>query len=85
VDDIGDDPFEVAVALAEVEAAEPRRTLAVVGVGLEHRPRTLTLCANHPSHSDEMCVSVCAAPMEEGECRNSGRIYSGRDTVLSLT
>lgn len=50
VDDVGDDPLDVAVALAEVEGAEPRRTLAVVGVGLEHRPRTLTLGADDTTH-----------------------------------
>ncbi|MDG2870830.1 hypothetical protein P7M48_24410, partial [Vibrio parahaemolyticus] len=35
MDDVGDHALEVAVALAEVEAAEPRRTLAVVSVRLE--------------------------------------------------
>lgn len=57
VDDIGDHTLQVAVAFAKVEAAEPSRTLAVVGVGLENGPRTLTLCANYPSHSDSLvCV-----------------------------
>lgn len=50
VEDVGDDALDVAVALAEVEGAEPRRTLAVVGVGLEHRPRTLTLGADDTTH-----------------------------------
>ncbi|GMN32291.1 hypothetical protein TIFTF001_041708, partial [Ficus carica] len=50
VDDVGDDALDVAVALAEVEGAESRRTLAVVGVGLEYRPRTLTLGADDTTH-----------------------------------
>jgi len=50
VDDVGDHALEVPVALAEVEAAEPRRALAVVGVGLEDGPRSLTLCSDHASH-----------------------------------
>lgn len=36
VDDLGYDSLEVAVALAKVEAAEPGRALAVVGVRLEY-------------------------------------------------
>jgi len=64
VDNVGDHALKVAVAFAEVEAAEPGRALAVVGVGLENRPRTLTLSANYPSHSD-LPVCVFAAPMEE--------------------
>jgi len=35
VDDLGDDALEVAVSLSEIEAPEPRRALAVVGVGFE--------------------------------------------------
>lgn len=50
VDDLGDDALEVAVALAEVEAAESGGTLAVVGVGLEDRPCTLTLSSDDSSH-----------------------------------
>ena len=50
VDDVGDDALEVPVALAEVEGAEPGGALAVVGVGLEHGPRTLTLRADDATH-----------------------------------
>jgi len=50
VDDVGDHALEVPVALAEVQAAEASRALAVVGVGLEHGPRSLTLCSDHASH-----------------------------------
>ena len=88
VDDVGDDALEVAVALAEVEAAEPRRTLAVVSVRLEHRPSTLTLSANHPSHSDELCVWVprrWKKDSEEVRVFASCIIYSGGDIVFSLT
>lgn len=51
VDDVGHHALEVAVALAEVEAAKPGRALAVVGVGLEDGARTLTLSSDHSSHS----------------------------------
>lgn len=50
VHDLGDHSLEVAVALPEVEAAEAGRSLAVVGVGLEDRPRTLTLSTNDTTH-----------------------------------
>jgi len=50
VDDLGDHALQVAVALAEVEAAEPSWTLAVVGVGLEYGPSTLTLSSDHTTH-----------------------------------
>lgn len=50
VDDVGDDAFEVAVALAEVEAAEAGGALAVVGVGLEDAAGSFTLCADDPTH-----------------------------------
>lgn len=50
VDDLGDDSFKVAVALAEVEGAEAGRALAVVGVGLEDGTRTLTLSSDHTPH-----------------------------------
>lgn len=50
VDDLGDDALEVAVALAEVEAAEPGGALAVVGVGLEDGPSTLTLSSDYTTH-----------------------------------
>lgn len=50
VDDLGDDALEIAVAFAEVETAEPGRTLAVVGMGLEDGPGTLTLSSDHATH-----------------------------------
>ena len=50
VDDFGDDTLEVTIAFAKVEAAEPGRPLPVVGMGLEDRPCSLTLCPNHTSH-----------------------------------
>jgi hypothetical protein len=50
VDHVGDYALEVPVALAEVEGAEPGGALAVVGVGLEHGSRTLTLRADHATH-----------------------------------
>lgn len=59
VDDLGDDALEVAVALAEVEGAEAGRALPVVGVGLEHRTRSLTLCPDNATHFRR--VRVCAS------------------------
>ena len=50
VDDLSDDALEVAVALAEVEAAEPGGALTVVGVGLEDGPSTLTLSSDYTTH-----------------------------------
>jgi hypothetical protein len=50
VDDVGDHALQVPVALAEVEGPEPGRALAVMGMGLEHGPRTLALSANHAAH-----------------------------------
>jgi hypothetical protein len=50
VDDVGNDALEVPVALAEVEGAEPGGALAVVGVGLEDGPRTLTLSTDDATH-----------------------------------
>ena len=58
VDDLGDDSLEVAVALAEIEGAEARRPLAVVGVGFEDGTRSLTLRSDHASHSAGV-VCVC--------------------------
>ena len=52
VDDLGDDALEVAIALAEVEAAEPGGALAVVGVGLEDGPSTLTLSSDYTTHGN---------------------------------
>ncbi|XP_034701010.1 uncharacterized protein LOC117926028 [Vitis riparia] len=53
VDDLGDHTLEVVVPLAEVQAPEPRRTLAVVGVGLEYGSGTFTLGADDPTHLGE--------------------------------
>jgi len=88
VDNVGDHSLQVAIAFAEIEAAEPRRSLAVVGVGLENGARTLTLCANYPSHSD-IPVCLCAPrgwKKDRSEARVSALllIYSGRDAVLCL-
>jgi len=62
VDDVGDHALEVPVALAEVEGPEPGRALAVVGVRLEHGPRTLTLSADHAAHLAGGGESGVAAP-----------------------
>ena len=53
VDDLGDHTLEVAVPLAEGQAPEPRRTLAVMGVGLEYGSGTFTLGADDPTHLGE--------------------------------
>jgi len=50
VDDLGDDALGVSIALAEVEGAELSRAFAMVSVGLEDRPCSLTLSSDHPSH-----------------------------------
>ena len=50
VNDLRHHSFQVPVALTKVETAEPRQTLAVVGVGLEDGPSTLTLSVNHTTH-----------------------------------
>ena len=50
VDDVGDDALEVAVPLAEIEAAEAGRPLAVVGVRLEDGARSLPLGSDDSSH-----------------------------------
>ncbi|KAI8558355.1 hypothetical protein RHMOL_Rhmol04G0085200 [Rhododendron molle] len=50
VDDLGDDALEVAVALAVVEAAEPGRALAVMGVGLEYGSGSLALSSDYATH-----------------------------------
>lgn len=50
VDHVGDDTFEVTVPFTEVEAAEPCRSLAVVGVRFEHGACTFTLSADHTTH-----------------------------------
>ena len=36
--------------LSVVDGPQCRLALAVVGVGLEHRPRTLPLCSDHSPH-----------------------------------
>jgi hypothetical protein len=50
VHDLRDHSLEVAVSLREVETAEASRAFAVVGVGLEDGPRTLTLSTNDTTH-----------------------------------
>lgn len=50
MDDFRHHPFQIAVALTEVQRPEPSRTFAVVGVGLEDGPSTLTLGANNSTH-----------------------------------
>lgn len=70
VDDVGDNTLEVTVALAEVEAAEPGWALAVVSVGLEDGPSTLTLCSDDSSHGGESkALSPVPAAMEGGSER----------------
>lgn len=49
VDDVGDHALEIAIALAEVEAAETSRALAMVGMGSENRPRSLPQLTSHRS------------------------------------
>lgn len=57
VDDLSHDTLEVAIALTEVKGPESRRTLAVVRVGLEYGPRSLTLRTDHSTHLGEIrCV-----------------------------
>ena len=58
---LGDDSLEVAVALAEVQAPEPGRTLAVVGVRLEYGPSALALCSDHPTHESGGVKDLSAA------------------------
>ena len=53
VDDLGDHALEVSVALAKVQAPEPRRTLPVVGVRLEYGSGTFTLGTDDPTHHGE--------------------------------
>lgn len=50
VDDVGDHALEIAIALAEVEAAETSGAFAVVGVGSENRSRALSLSSDHSAH-----------------------------------
>lgn len=50
VDDVGDDSFQVPIALAEVEGAEPGGAFPVVGVGSENGPCSLTLSSDHTTH-----------------------------------
>lgn len=69
VDDLGDDALEVAVSLAKVEGPEPGRTLAVVSVGLEDGPGTLTLSSDDATHL-------------ETTVRVSRSLLSGREIVF---
>lgn len=55
-------PFQVAVALAEVQRPEPCRTFAVVGVGPEDGPSTFTLSAYNSTH-----CRVWLSEMEKGD------------------
>lgn len=64
VDDIGNDALEVAIALAEVEAAEASRALAMVRVGAENGASTLTLSSDHTPH--------CCSGGGDGEWRGLG-------------
>ena len=50
VDDVPDDPLDVAIALAEVDRPEAWGALAVLRVGLEDGAGALTLGANHATH-----------------------------------
>lgn len=50
VDDLGHDSLQVPVSLTEVQAAEPGRTLAVVGVGLEYGSGTFSLSSDDSPH-----------------------------------
>ena len=52
VNDLSDHALQVPIALTKVETAEPRWSLAVVGVGLEHRPSTLTLSSDYTTHGN---------------------------------
>lgn len=56
MDDLGDYALEVPVPLAVVEAPEPCRTLAVVGVGLEDGTSSLTLCPDDSSHLSSLSL-----------------------------
>lgn len=67
VDDLSDDSLEVAVALAEVEGTEASRALPVVGVGLEHGTRSLTLCSDDATHFRRVwCVCECGRKTSGG-------------------
>lgn len=75
VDDVGDDALEVPIALAEVEGAEAGGALAVVGVGLEHGARTLTLRADHTTHLGvDGEGGAAAAAAAGGEMRKWARL-----------
>lgn len=50
VNDLSDHALQVPIALTKVEAAEPCWSLAMVGMGLEHRPSTLTLSSDYTTH-----------------------------------
>ena len=70
MNNLSDDSLEVAVALAEVQAPEPGRTLAVVGVRLEYGPSALALCSDHPTHESGGVRDLSAAERKGGERRN---------------
>lgn len=73
-----DDTLDVAVTLGVVERTELGGSLAVLGVGREHGPGTLTLRANNTTHL--MLGLEVTAKRNEGEQyfwsdgSNSGRI-----------
>ena len=78
MDDLGDDALQVAVALAEVEAPEASWALAVVGVGLEDRARTLTLSANDTTHCVREGDDEAGDEAAEGKWRCEIRKFSSR-------
>lgn len=50
VDDVFNYPLDVPMSFGEVQRPELGRSLPPLGVGLEDRPGTFTLCANYTSH-----------------------------------
>lgn len=66
VDYVGDHAFEVAISLAEVEAAKPGWALAVVCVGFEDGACSLTLGSDYSPHFGDFLVPQ--AWMELGFC-----------------
>ena len=50
MDNLGDHAFQIPISLAEIEAPESGGSFAVVSVGLEYTPCSLTLCPDNPTH-----------------------------------
>jgi len=50
VDDVLDDALDVTMTLGVIYSAQTSRSLAVVSVGLEHRPGSLTLSSDDTTH-----------------------------------